>query len=49
LSAEVIADLERVVEVDEQAAWSRLLGDLYMKHGKLAPALDMYRRALSQL
>jgi len=49
LSDEVIADLERIIEIDEQADWARLLGDMYMKNGKLARALDMYRRALSQL
>lgn len=49
LSDEVIADLERIVEIDDQADWARLLGDMYMKNGKLARALDMYRRALSQL
>jgi len=49
LSDEVIADLERIVEIDEQADWARLLGDMYMKNGKLARALDMYRQALSQL
>jgi tetratricopeptide (TPR) repeat protein len=49
LSDEVIADLERIIEIDEHADWSRLLGDVYMKKGKLVQALDMYRRALSQL
>ncbi len=49
LADEVIADVERIAEIDERAVWSRLLGDLYMKAGKLARALEMYRRALNQL
>jgi tetratricopeptide (TPR) repeat protein len=49
LADELIVDLERIVEIDDQPAWPRLLGDLYMKTGDLARALEFYRRALSQL
>ena len=49
LADDIIADLERIVEIDEDAGWPRLLGDMYMKTGQLSRALDMYRRALSQL
>ncbi|MBP7689898.1 MAG: hypothetical protein KA765_18415, partial [Thermoflexales bacterium] len=46
---DLIVDLERIVEIDDHPAWPRLLGDLYMKTGDLARALELYRRALSQL
>ena len=46
---EIIVDLERIVEIDDHPAWPRLLGDIYMKTGDLSRALEMYRRALSQL
>jgi tetratricopeptide (TPR) repeat protein len=49
LADDLVVDLERIVEIDEHPAWSRLLGDLYMKTGDLARALEMYRHALSQL
>jgi tetratricopeptide (TPR) repeat protein len=49
LANELIVDLERIVEIDDHPAWPRLLGDVYMKTGDLAQALEMYRRALSQL
>jgi hypothetical protein len=49
LADEVINDLERIVEIDDDPNWSRLLGDIHMQTGNLARALEMYRRALSQL
>jgi len=49
LAADIIVDLERIVDIDDHPAWPRLLGDQYMKTGDLARALEMYRRALSQL
>ena len=49
LADEIIVDLERIVEIDDHPAWPRLLGDVYMKTGDLSRALEMYRRALSQL
>jgi tetratricopeptide (TPR) repeat protein len=49
LADDIIVDLERIVEIDDHPDWPRLLGDVYMKTGDLARALEMYRRALSQL
>ena len=49
LADDIVADLERIVEVDEQPASLRLLGDMHMKVGNLSRALEMYRRALNQL
>ena len=46
---EVLGDLERIAEIDDHAEWSRLLGDVYMKAGKLPRALEAYRRALNRL
>jgi tetratricopeptide (TPR) repeat protein len=49
LADDIVADLERIAEIDEQPAWLRLLGDMRMKTGNLAGALDAYRRALNHL
>ena len=49
LTEDLMADLERVVEIYQDADWFRLLGDVYMKNSRLPRALDMYRRALTQL
>jgi len=46
---ETMADLETVVEVHDQTDWHRMLGDVYMKAGRLSSALDQYRRALSEV
>ena len=46
---EVMGDLERITEIDERPHGFRLLGDLYMKLGRLPRALEAYRRALNQL
>ena len=44
---ETMADLETVVEIYDQTDWHRMLGDVYMKAGRLASALAQYRSALS--
>jgi hypothetical protein len=44
---ETMADLETVVEIYDQTDWHRMLGDVYMKAGRLASALEQYRSALS--
>jgi tetratricopeptide (TPR) repeat protein len=49
LTEDLLADLERVIEIYQDADWFRLLGDVYMKNGRLPRALEMYRRALTQL
>jgi tetratricopeptide (TPR) repeat protein len=49
LADDIIVDLERIVEIEDQPDWLRLLGDMHMKVGNLARALEMYRRALNQL
>jgi tetratricopeptide (TPR) repeat protein len=46
---EVLSDLETIVEVSKQADWRRLLGDAYMRNGKLALALEQYRLALNDM
>jgi tetratricopeptide (TPR) repeat protein len=46
---ETMADLETIVEVHDQPDWHRMLGDVYMKAGRLTPALNQYRRALSEI
>jgi hypothetical protein len=49
LADDIIVDLERIVEIEDQPDWLRLLGDIHMKVGNLARALETYRRALNQL
>ena len=49
LMESVIADLEEHVEHRPDASTQRVLGDAYMKDGRLQPALDVYRRALETL
>ena len=46
---EVMADLESIAEIQDQPDWHRLMGDVYMKAGRLTSALDQYRRALNEL
>ena len=46
---ETMEDLETVVEIYDQTDWHRMLGDVYMKAGRLASALKQYRRALSEV
>jgi lipopolysaccharide biosynthesis regulator YciM len=46
---ETMADLETIVEVHDQTDWHRMLGDVYMKAGRLSSALVQYRRALSEV
>jgi len=46
---ETMADLETVVEIHDQTDWHRMLGDVYMKAGRLSSALGQYRRALSEV
>jgi hypothetical protein len=46
---ETMADLETIVEVHDQTDWHRMLGDVYMKSGRLSSALEQYRRALSEV
>ena len=46
---ETMADLETIVEVHDQTDWHRMLGDVYMKAGRLPSALEHYRRALSEV
>ncbi|HSD84216.1 MAG TPA: tetratricopeptide repeat protein, partial [Anaerolineae bacterium] len=46
---ETMADLETIVEIHDQTDWHRMLGDVYMKAGRLASALEQYRRALSEV
>jgi tetratricopeptide (TPR) repeat protein len=46
---ETMADLETVVEIYDQTDWHRMLGDVYMKAGRLASALEQYRSALSMV
>jgi tetratricopeptide (TPR) repeat protein len=46
---ETMADLETIVEVHDQTDWHRMLGDVYMKAGRLSSALDHYRRALNEV
>ena len=45
----VIADLEEHVDQRPDASTQRVLGDAYMKDGRLQAALDVYRRALETL
>ena len=45
----VIDDLEGYVERRAAASTQRVLGDAYMKDGRLQQALDTYRRALETL
>jgi len=40
-------DPPTVVEIYDQTDWHRMLGDVYMKAGRLASALEQYRSALS--
>ena len=49
LLEDVIADLEQHVERGSTSELWRLLGDAYMKNGRLEDALDTYRRALQTL
>ena len=44
---ETMADLETIVEIYDQTDWHRMLGDVYMKAGRLSSALAQYRFALS--
>jgi hypothetical protein len=46
---EVMSDLETIVEIYDQPDWNRMLGDVYMKAGKLPQALAHYRQALNEL
>jgi tetratricopeptide (TPR) repeat protein len=46
---ETMADLETIVEIHDQSDWHRMLGDVYMKGGRLSSALEHYRRALSEV
>jgi cytochrome c-type biogenesis protein CcmH/NrfG len=46
---EIMPDLESITEIQDHPDWHRLMGDVYMKAGKLTYALDHYRRALSEL
>ncbi len=46
---EIMIDLESITEIQDSADWQRLMGDVYMKAGRLTGALDRYRRALSSL
>jgi len=45
----VIADLEEHVEQQPDASTQRVLGDAYMKDGRLQEALNIYRQALETL
>ncbi len=44
-----MADLETIVEIYDQTDWHRMLGDVYMKVGRLSSALAQYRSALSEV
>jgi tetratricopeptide (TPR) repeat protein len=44
---ETIEDLETIVEIYDQTDWHRMLGDVYMKAGRLSSALAQYRSALN--
>jgi tetratricopeptide (TPR) repeat protein len=46
---ETMADLETIVEVHDQPDWHRMLGDVYMKAGRLSHALSQYRKALNEI
>ena len=46
---EVMSDLETIVEIHDLPDWHRMLGDVYMKAGKLPQALASYRKALNEL
>jgi tetratricopeptide (TPR) repeat protein len=46
---ETMADLETIVEIHDQTDWHRMLGDVYMRAGRLSSALEQYRRALSEV
>jgi thioredoxin-like negative regulator of GroEL len=46
---ETMVDLETIVEIYDQTDWHRMLGDVYMKAGRLSSALGQYRRALSEV
>jgi thioredoxin-like negative regulator of GroEL len=46
---ETMADLETIVDIHDQTDWHRMLGDVYMKAGRLSSALEHYRRALSEV
>lgn len=46
---ETMADLETIVEIHDQTDWHRMLGDAYMKVGRLSSALEHYRHALSEI
>ncbi len=45
----VIPDLEKYLEQWPDVSTQRVLGDAYMKEGRLQEALDIYRRALESL
>jgi tetratricopeptide (TPR) repeat protein len=47
--SEVAGDLQRNVESFPDAGWYRTLGDAHMKLGRLAEALNAYRKALAHL
>ena len=46
---ETMADLETIIDIYDQTDWHRMLGDVYMKSGRLTSALEQYRRALSEV
>jgi tetratricopeptide (TPR) repeat protein len=46
---ETMTDLETIVEIHDQTDWHRMLGDVYMKAGRLSSALEHYRHALSEV
>jgi len=48
-SKEVMSDLETIVEIYDRPDWHRMLGDVYMKAGKLPQALAHYRHSLNTL
>jgi cytochrome c-type biogenesis protein CcmH/NrfG len=45
----IIPELEGYLEQWPDVATQRVLGDAYMKDGRLEDALDLYRRALETL
>jgi hypothetical protein len=44
-----MSDLETIVEIYDRPDWHRILGDVYMKAGKLPQALAHYRHSLNTL
>jgi cytochrome c-type biogenesis protein CcmH/NrfG len=49
LLEDVIPDLEGYLEQQPEISTQRVLGDAYMKDGRLQEALDLYRQALETL